>query len=232
MSIWEPKNTSTDVTAIKAVTDLLPNAGALTSLAQDGTVAKAAALTTVDGKVDKIDGAASLGMLGVSNSVAYRVHEIERHFHGYGKWFGAAAAPSGEMHVADRMGPSIAGFSLVSGNNAFGNWVQILGSSDTPVKSGMAYFDLHKVLVTNANDTAPFLVQIASGESAALAATIAAETFTEFPYEAATNQINSGSFDVLDRRFAAGTKMWARCISIGANAKTIIIYVGIHEYEG
>jgi hypothetical protein len=55
---------------------------------------------------------------------------------------------------------------------------------------------------------------------------------SEFPYEAATNQINSGLFDVLDRRFAASTKMWARCISIGANAKTIIIYVGIHEYEG
>jgi hypothetical protein len=48
----------------------------------------------------------------------------------------------------------------------------------------------------------------------------------------ATNQINSGSFDVLDRRFAAGTKMWARCISIGVNTKTIIIYVGIHEYAG
>jgi len=34
-----------DVTAIKAVTDLLPNAGALTSLAQDATVAKEATVT-------------------------------------------------------------------------------------------------------------------------------------------------------------------------------------------
>jgi len=46
-----------DVTDIKAVTDLLPDAGALTSLAQDSTVAKAADLATLDGKEtpDQVD---------------------------------------------------------------------------------------------------------------------------------------------------------------------------------
>jgi len=189
---------------------------------------------TINGAIEtqKIDSAATSGLSGVYNSLAYRVHEIERHFHGREKWFGAAAVPAGETHVADRMGPSIVGFSIVSGNNAFGNWVQVLGSTDTPCKAGYKYFDAHSVLVTSANDTNPFLVQIIAGESADIVANLAAEMHSEFPFEAATNQINGGEFAIMSSRVPAGTKVWARCICIGSNAKTIVMFAGIHEYEG
>jgi hypothetical protein len=33
--------------------------------------------------LEKIDNKATLGSLGTSNSLAYRVHEIERHLHSY-----------------------------------------------------------------------------------------------------------------------------------------------------
>ena len=48
------------------------------------------------------------------------VLEHDEHFHTNEKWMGVAAVPSGETHVADRMGPSIAAFALVSGNDDFG----------------------------------------------------------------------------------------------------------------
>ncbi len=41
----------------------------------------------------KVDQAATNGLAGVSNSLAYRVHEIEKHFHSPGYWWGALAGP-------------------------------------------------------------------------------------------------------------------------------------------
>ncbi|GAG06645.1 unnamed protein product, partial [marine sediment metagenome] len=74
-----------------------------------------AALETVDGYTEKIDNLASLGLAGVSNSLTYRVHEIERHFHNNEYWYGAAAVSNGEIHVADEVGPSISPFALLAG---------------------------------------------------------------------------------------------------------------------
>ena len=34
----------------------------------------------------KLDSAATEGLEGVSNSIAYRVHEIEKQFHNYESW--------------------------------------------------------------------------------------------------------------------------------------------------
>lgn len=182
--------------------------------------------------INKIDNLATDGLSGVSNSLAYRVEEIEKHFHNREKWFGVAASPSGETHVADRMGPGIAPFALVSGNDDFGSWVQILGSSDTPVVAGMVSFDAHRFLVTTTDSTAVFKVQVIAGESADLAALVSAETFTEAPYVSATNNADSGIGDIMSSRVLTGVKVWARCICIGQNAKTINAYFGLHEYEG
>lgn len=49
----------------------------------------------------KIDNRAVDGLLGVNNSLAYKVHEIEKHFHNQEKWCGVAAIADAELHVAD-----------------------------------------------------------------------------------------------------------------------------------
>jgi hypothetical protein len=180
----------------------------------------------------KIDGAATLGLLGTHNSAAYRTAEIERHFHGREKWFGLASSPSAETRRADRMNGTKAPFRLTAGNNTFGAWVQVLGSSDTPVKSGMAYFDFHRILVSNTDSTAVFIVQAIAGESADFAAKLAAEEFTEFAFKSASNSDDSGITEFMTSRVAAGTKIWMRCANIGNNGKVIDLYFGLHEYEG
>ena len=123
-------------------------------------------------------------------------------------------------------------FVLTAGNNAFGSWVQVLGSGDTPVKAGYAKFDPHRYLVTDTNSTNPFIVQVTSGESADLAAKVAAFDYTAVMYVSATNNNDSGISDVIASRCVAGAKLWARCACIGSSGSTMDVYYGIHEYAG
>jgi hypothetical protein len=180
----------------------------------------------------KIDNEAVLGLQGTNNSLAYKVHEIGRHFHNRAKWFGEAATPSGETHVADRVGGATTTFTLTSGNSDFGSWVQILGSADTPVCAGCQYYDGHEYLVTSTSATATYIVQLAIGESLELADRITNEEFSEVLYVAASNLNDSGVGMVMGSRLPSGSKLWARCACIGQNAKTIDFYIGLHEYEG
>ena len=96
-----------------------------------------------------IDHAATAGLAGTRNSLAYRIHEIERHLHSWERWFAAAAVAVGETHVADRINDSQTPFRLDGGNDTWGSWVQILGSTDLPVIVGRAKYDIHKLVFNN-----------------------------------------------------------------------------------
>jgi len=183
-------------------------------------------------EAEKIDNAAATGLLGTEDSLSYAIVEIERHLHNREKWFGAIVAPENELLIADRMAGGVPAFTLAAGNDDFGSWVQILGSSDTPVIAGSVKFDAHRFMITATNSTKPYIIQIAAGESAGLAALIATEMFTEIPYIAASNNNDSGISDIMTRRVPVGTKVWARACCIGGNGTTISFYFGIHEYEG
>lgn len=137
-----------------------------------------------------------------------------------------------ENHTADRMNGVVAAFQLTAGDNDFGSWLQVLGSDDTPIIADSAKFDLHRVLITGTNSTNPFIIQVVTGESAGIAAKIAAEDFNEIPYIAATNANDSGISEIMDHRRNTGEKVWMRCADVGGNATTLDLYLGIHEYEG
>ncbi|KKL83116.1 hypothetical protein LCGC14_1977960 [marine sediment metagenome] len=162
--------------------------------------------------------------------IEQETYETETHVHNHEKWFGAAAVANGEIHVADRLGPGISPFALLSGNDDWGDWVQILGSDDTPIRTGMTLYDAHRFMVTTTNSTSPFNIQFVEGESADIAAKIAAEDMGETPYISSTNNADSGVADLVFEREATGTKLWARSICIGMTAKTLNLYLGIHEY--
>lgn len=182
------------------------------------------------GEINKIDNARTDGLLGVNNSLAYRVNEIERHLHSYESWFGLAASPSGEIHRADRIGPGIAPFVIDAGNNDWGTWVQILGSSDTPARTGGVKFDFHKLLFTATENNSVYFFQLGFGESGDDA--LAAGEFTEDVFVPSAFFIDSGPVEIQNRRKSAGTKIWARCLSDGDNTGTMSFYFGLHEYEG
>jgi hypothetical protein len=165
------------------------------------------------------------------DEVLEEVIEIEEHLHNYEKWFGAANVPVGETHVADRMAGGVSPFQLIAGNDTFGQWVQVLGSADTPVQAGKIKFDLHRLMVTSTNSTSPFNIQIITGESSGINAKLAIEDFDEVPYISATNNNDSGISDIIDKRVDAGTKVWMRTCCIGQDGPNINFYIGLHEYE-
>lgn len=69
---------------------LIGNNGQLKTIIDD--------IEIVDGYTKKIDNLASNGLLGVSDSVAYRIHELEQHSHVAERWFGVAIIPNGTIH--------------------------------------------------------------------------------------------------------------------------------------
>jgi len=182
----------------------------------------------------KIDDLATQGLLGTHNSLAYRVHEIERHFHSYERWFELAATPAAETHRADPAGTGAGIFQIDAGDSSgtptWGAWLQILGSSDTPVTTGNKYFDFHRIEVTATERSFLYVVQIGFGATGAAALT--AGSYIEVPFFPVSNVVDSGPVDVNARRVAAGTKAWARCICNGQNTATLNFIFGLHEYEG
>ena len=164
------------------------------------------------------------------SEILEEVVEIERHIHSAGSWFGEAAVPVGETHVADRIGDGIQPFQLDAGNTTWGSWVQILGSSDTPARAGQLYFDPHEIVITATERAGTYFIQFARGASGD--AGYAAGTYTELVFESdSVGAKAAGITRVQTGRAPAGSKLWARTLCVGENTATIDFYIGIHEYE-
>lgn len=177
----------------------------------------------------KIDETLTDGLLGTKDSLAYRVHEIERHLHSAASWFEKATTPDGELHVADRIGNGAGAFQIDAGSDDWGAWVQILGSTDTPARTGNVYFDPHLIIIESVEKNAVYFIQFARGDSGA--AGFAAGMYTELVYEGVTNR-DTGIVDVQTGRAPAGSKIWARVMCLGEDTAKLDFYLGIHEYEG
>lgn len=176
--------------------------------------------------------AASLGHVSsISNGkddVFAEIEEVERHHHNRERWFGAAAVPSGEVHVADHdvMTP----FVPDAGNDTWGSWLQLLGSSDTPHLTGMTQYDPHQIFISAVEqNSAIYRIQVGWGASGAAA--LSAEAFTEVLFLGPGAAFRSPPLPLLSKRQAAGTKIWTRIWADGANTATMNLFLGIHEYE-
>jgi len=174
---------------------------------------------------DRIDNASTLGLSGVSNSLAYRVGEIERHLHSHERWYGVAGTPSA-THKADQVAKDIASFQIDAGNDAYGAWVQLLGSADTAYK-----YDLYEISVTAVERASTVhFVQIAFGATGDAAVT--AGDYTEFIYRSGAAITREAPVTFQTRRHAAGTLAWARCLAYDSDTGTLNFYFGMHYYEG
>lgn len=179
----------------------------------------------------KVDDQAVRGMFGTKYSLAYNVHVIGRHLHSWERWMAAAAVPVGETHVADRIGDSQSPFQADSGNDTWGSWVQILGSTDLPVIVGRVNFDPHEMLIVDIekNNTI-HMIQMAFGETGAAA--LAAGDYTELTMKSSGVSTQAFPIRLQTRRKPVDTKVWARVLAAGQNTGTIDFFYGLHEYEG
>lgn len=165
------------------------------------------------------------------DNILEEVIEIETHLHSNERWLEKAATPSGETHVADRIG-TVGGngaFVIDAGNDTWGSWVLILGSEDTPVDTGKTKFDAQRIEVSAAERNAVYYIQMAAGSSGAAA--LALGNVTEFVVKPLSNQIDSGPIRLQSKRADSGTKIWARCMCPGQDTGTLSFFPGVHEYD-
>ena len=211
--------------AIQAVTDALPDSGALSTInaatvaiqAVTDVLPDAGVLSSISDETDKIDEAAVDGLAGVSNSLAYKVHEIEKHLHGQGYWYGKD--PGDSFLLVYGTTP----WQLVAGaDDAFGDWVQL--SNGDEITAGPRY-DPHQVLVMQASAAGKlYYIQFGTGAGGAQAVRT---TVAFFP--AAT--LRQGSVPVICPRFYSTDLLWARA-ACETDAATISFVLGLHTYEG
>ena len=75
--------------------------------------------------IQKIDDLATNGLSGISNSLSYRVHEIEKHFHSEEHWYGSDGDGTGST------ANNLTEWQLTAGTGgAYGTEVQLLGAND------------------------------------------------------------------------------------------------------
>lgn len=182
----------------------------------------------------KLDSFATDGLAGTSNSLAYRIHEIEKHFHSPERWVGIQAPQTGTDWADDTLTPFVA----ISGSNTYGadadDEALVLGTDDTPIISGMVKYDLHRLLIVDVDHDTPYKIRIVYG-SGTMADAVSAGQYSEVivKFDAANPTTSAGSpIEVMMPRRTCGTdKLWIQAWNATDNSQ-IDFLVGLHEYEG
>ena len=186
------------------------------------------------------DTASQASLVAVLRQTLYQAGIVERHHHSGERWFGAAASASGETHIADRIGAGAATAEagplvVTAGNDDWGTWTQILGSTDTPADGGSAtHFDLHRLVVRAAGDAAQeYFIQISLQENPPNDDPGPSDAYTEIEIiSAGVGALATiAPIDLQAPRATAGTKVWMRTRAPNQNTSTLSITIGIHEYS-
>jgi len=182
----------------------------------------------------KIDSEATDGLLGVNNSLSYRVHEIEKHLHSAGRFFGYSGTPDATAILA-----SITPWNLVAGTGDYGTAVQLfLGDEDFELPFTPAQFDPHRLMIVDASDDATYKIRIANSlwtgsahTYANMAEAVAAKRYTESILHISSTKTPDASIAVQTGRAVYGSKVWAQVWS-SENGADIDILIGVHAYVG
>ena len=158
------------------------------------------------------------------------VEVIERHIHSFERWFEVATTPSGQSHIADRISAGAGAFEVDAGNDTWGSWLQILGSSDTPNEGSNLFYDMHRLLISAVErNGATHFIQIGYGSSGSAA--LSAKTYTEVIFTPASAKAEDVALFIQGLRTATGTNAWIRIMIPGQNTGTLNFCFGLHEYE-
>lgn len=148
------------------------------------------------------------------------VLEIEHHLHNVERWTGNGGTED-----------SLTGYTVVSGNGAFGSEIEILSAAQTPIDAGKRYFDLHKLVPLTLSSGTVYLVRIIWGTGTVAAAETAKQYTTIVVTSTGTgSNVRGTAIQFLMKRVAAGTTVWAKCKN-ATNLANVTFLVGLHEYD-
>lgn len=208
--------TETSVLANKAVLGALTDAGALTK--------------------------DTATLVALARKSAKEAWETEHHFHNAQLGFGVAAVPAGETHIADRVGTGAAGAEagplvLDAGNDDWGTWTQVMGSSDTPPSEipTATHYDMRFLKVVNSeDDDQRYMLQFVVQEDAPADDPGSGDYFTETEFfihaAAVQGDPTMPIIEITNYRCPVATKMWARIRAPNVNTSTVSFYLYGHFY--
>ena len=174
---------------------------------------------------DKIDDAAVDGLSGTKNSLAYKVHEIEKHFHGREYWYGKDSADT-FFNATSATAWQMASSATI---NTFGPSIQLSNGDEIESGDPTKYYDLHRIYVKAASvqdKVYRIMFTYATGGTAGQAAVL-----TETLYVKADNKIDSSPVEIQGPRIACNNKLWGQ-VACETGSGTIDILVGLHIYAG
>ena len=182
-------------------------------------------IVTAKSDVSFIASETTPGLLGVENSLDYRVSEIERHLHNAEIWFGQGGGGLAERN-------NLTPWTLTTGAaDTFGAPVQLTDGSQFPpilVQTLPAFkYDMQRIEVVNASaNNTTYMIEFYVGTGAFADATF----LTSIPYRQA-NQSVVIPVALVSRRVLTANNMWARA-KAQTPGDTIQILIGVHFYEG
>ena len=205
--------------------------GALNTAEADGAVTNAdvimAYIKQLVTNTRTLEEVASTGLLGVVDSLAYKVAEIRSHHHGWERRYGVAVAADA-THKMDPIsdGNAVVPFRIDAGTSDWGDWVQVIGSADTVLS-----FDFHNIMVVaaeGANKT--WFLQFGIGATGA--GMLTDETYSELVFTPQSVNGRPTSIHSMSDKAPAGSLGWARCLCRDTDTHWLDFYIGMHFYEG
>jgi hypothetical protein len=154
------------------------------------------------------------------------IHAIE-HDHNLERWFGKSVDQSGTNWATEAL---LSAFQAVSGDNDFGTAVKVLGSTDTPNRTGKKKFDLHRLLIVETTAATTYIIRFiyGTGDDADVEEALGHYTDSVYIREAANGR--GAPCDLRMIPVPVGTKIWAK-VKNASDSVTLDFYVGLHEYN-
>lgn len=175
----------------------------------------------------KIDDLATVGLVGVSNSLAYRAHELKTHFHTRERWWGAVAVPDETNAIEANVDRP---FSADSGANTWGTAIPILGTADVPTFTTDVFFDAREILIVDTQHASTYRIRLIWGTGTSADA-ITAEQWTEDMFFGNLGAPAGTPVAHRIRRIRTGWKVWAQMWNVN-NGSTVDFFWGAHGYVG
>lgn len=171
-----------------------------------------------DAKIDnKAVNGLNLTAGGVANSLAYKVHEIEKHFHNSEYWYG----DGGSNDFADNLTEWV--IQAAGSANVYGTEELIHSGADLGIG---AKLDVHRILVTAATASKVYKFKLHYGTGTFAASTFLTEVVGFFP---ATGK--SGPIEMICPRIDYTNKIWA-VVKCEQASQNFTFLIGAHGYVG
>lgn len=177
------------------------------------------------------------------NGIDTTVEEIEDHVeillhheHNFEVWYGLLAVPAGGKVAQENLTP----FRATTGTgaaNTFGTAVLVLDTNDTPIASGAAFYDLHRIFIFNVQTARIFKMRLLYSYNprtgavyASAAAALAARNYSDLVFKIDATNNDGVPLPIIGARVPSGSKVWVQVACDSGTGTWVDFQIGLHEY--